>query len=152
MGDLQLSVTTDAVPWALRLYNTEHDTERLIPIDFFIDNKRLSRAPDGIKFVKNRPDKFTVYGSGRTILRFCFEGIKQFENACAREDGSIETAFLKTGKLLFVPLKGAIWHNAMWIPEKAQSDDFIIDLLPSIETNEFQAAIYAYYSNGVRDA
>ena len=131
------------------MYNAEYDTQRVIPIEFLIDNKRLSKAPEGLELRQRHPDLLKVSGRGRASLRFRFDGIRQFENACPREDGSIETAFLMTGKLLFVPLRGALWHNAMWIPAKAQSDDFVIDLIPSIETLEFEAAIYAYYSNGV---
>ena len=148
---LQLTVCREAEGWQLRLENSEHDTERIIPLEFLVDNKNLSAKPDGMEFRSERCDLLRIRGRGRTSLRFRFDGVKQFENACAREDGGIESAILKTGKLLFVPLKGAIWHNAMWLPAKAQAGDYVIDLLPAIETLEFEAAIHAYYSNGVRD-
>ena len=147
---MELTVHLESQPLCLRLYNAENDKERIIPIEFLIDNKLLSKVPEGLEFRSERPDLLSVRGRGRASLRFRFDGIQQFENACPREDGSIETAFLLTGKLLFVPLKGALWHNAMWIPSKAQAEDYIIDLLPSIETQEFEAAIHAYYSNGIR--
>ena len=152
MNNLNLIVGKAAEGWQLRLCNTEYESERIIPIEFLVDNKKLSEKPDGIEFHFERGDLLRVRGRGRASLRFRFDGVKQFENACAREDGSIETAFLMTGKLLFVPLKGAIWHNAMWLPAKAQAGDYVIDLLPAMETMEFEAAIHAYYSNGVRDS
>ena len=151
MGNIELTVQTVPESCYLRLCNIEYGTQRIVPLEFLIDNKRLSRAPEGIEFYTQRSDLLRVRGRGRTTLRFRFDNIKQFENACPREDGSIEAAIIQTGKLLFVPLKGAIWHNAMWIPEKAQAGDFVIDFIPPVETLEFEAAIHAYYSNGVRD-
>ena len=148
---LQLSIQTDAEGWNLRLFNPEHNTERIVPLEFLIDNKKLSAKPDGMEFREQHGNLLRVRGRGRASLRFRFDNIMQFENACAREDDGIESAFIRTGKLLFVPLKGALWHNAMWLPEKAQVGDYVIDLLPPVETLEFEAAIHAYYSNGLRD-
>jgi len=134
----------------LCLHNSEYETARRIPLEFLVDNKALSAMPPGIEFRAEQPDLLRVRGRGRAALRFQFDDMKQFENACPREDGSIEAAFIQIGKLLFVPLRGALWHNSMWIPAKAQVDDFFIDLLPAAETLEFEAAIHAYYSNGLR--
>ena len=142
----------DAENVCIRLCNTEYGTDRPVPLEFLIDNKRLTNMPGNMEFRTERPGVLRVRGRGRAALRFLFNGMKQFENACPREDGGLEVAFLQTGKLLFVPMRGALWHNAMWVPAKAQVDDFILDLLPSAETLEFEAAIHAYYSNGVRDA
>jgi len=151
MSEVTINILQDSGAWYLRLHHVSSGNERVIPLEFLIDNKQLSSWPEGLEYRIQQPDLLRIRGRGRTTLRFRFDEIKQFENACAREDGSIETAFLMTGKLLFVPLRGALWHNAMWIPEKAQANDYIIDLIPSIETFEFEVAIHAYYSNGVRN-
>jgi hypothetical protein len=136
----------------LVLSNSERSTERLIQLSALLDNKRYSAIPDSIKLTGVSPTLLHICGNGRNVLRLTFDGIQQFENACPREDGSLEVAFLKLGKILIVPVSGALWHNAMWIPEKAQCNDFIVDLLPSAETRQFEAKIYAYYSNGLRTA
>jgi len=132
----------------IRLINKDYGVSRDVPFEFLIDNKRLSGMHPGAELISERADLIRVRSRGRAAMRFLFEGMKQFENACPREDGGIEVAFIQTGKLLFVPLRGALWHNAMWIPAKAQTQDFVIDLLPSVETNEFEACILAYFSNG----
>lgn len=83
-------------------------------------------------------------------LRFYFKTI-MFENASPKENGDLEVAYIILGKLLFVPLQGAMWNNAKWVPRKAQADDFMLELLPPVETGKYEAAIHEYYSNGVRD-
>ncbi|MCL1835333.1 MAG: hypothetical protein FWG48_04155 [Oscillospiraceae bacterium] len=140
----------DGSPYLL-LRNSEYNTQRLIYIEALIDNKLLSSMPGSIEFRAEGPALMRIRGRGSAALRLRFDDMKMFENACPREDGSIEAAFMQTGKLLIVPLRGALWHNAMWLPAPAKTDDFILDLLPSVETLEFEAAIHAYYSNGVRN-
>lgn len=150
MSNLQLMLYSEASPY-IHLINTEYGTDRRIPVEFLVDNKRLSGTPEGVEFRAESECLLRVRGRGRAALRLRFDDMQMFENACPREDGSIEVAFIKTGKLLFVPLRGALWHNAMWLPAPAKTDDFIIDLIPSIETLEFEAAVHTYYSNGVRN-
>jgi putative isomerase len=83
-------------------------------------------------------------------LRFYFKTI-MFENASPKENGDLEVAYIILGKLLFVPLQGAMWNNAKWVPRKAMADDFMLELLPPVETGKYEAAIHEYYSNGIRD-
>ena len=83
-------------------------------------------------------------------LRLSFQ-TRMFENLSPKEDGSMEMAYVMLGKLLFVPLKGAMWHGAKWIPQKAMVEDFDMVLLPSVETREFEIAIHEYFSNGKKD-
>ena len=134
----------------LRLSNSEYDTERFVLLEFLIDNKLISKMPQGIEIRSESRELLRVRGRGRASLRMKFNNMQMFENACPREDGSIEVAYIKTGKILIVPLRGALWHNAMWLTAPAKTDDFYIDLIPSVETLEFEAAVHAYYSNGVR--
>jgi len=151
MSNLEVKFTKDGSDSpSILLKNTENNTERSIPLEFLVDNKHISNMPDGLEFRSENRELLRVRGRGRALLRMRFDNMQMFENACPREDGSIEVAYIKTGKLLIVPLKGALWHNAMWRPERAKTDDFIVDLMPSVETLEFEAAIHAYYSNGVR--
>ena len=51
----------------------------------------------------------------------------------------------------FVPIKGAVWCNAKWNCEIVQAEDFIIDLIPPVETMRFETAVHEYYSNRTRD-
>jgi len=127
--------------------NSELGTDRAISISSLIDNKHLSNIPDSIEFISESPGVMRVLGKGREVLRLTFEGIKQFENACPREDGGLDVSLVRLGKILISPKRGAMWHNAMWVPAKAQCNDFIVDLLPSQETGEFECVIYTYYSN-----
>ena len=150
MSKVQLFFIDEKSPY-IQLTNIEYGTERRIPAEFLVDNKVLSEAPQGVEFKAQGDGLLRVRGRGRASLRLRFDDMRMFENACPREDGSIEAAFIQTGKLLFVPLRGALWHNAMWRPAPAKTDDFIIDFIPAIETLEFEAAIHAYYSNGVRN-
>ena len=84
-------------------------------------------------------------------LRFCFDNMIQYENASPKENGDLEIAYIILGKLLFVPLKGSMWSSAKWAPRKAQVDDFILELIPPVETGQYEAAIHEYYSNGRRE-
>ena len=114
------------------------------------------------------PGKLTIK-TFRGCAEFCFASEKQlrvrgagfglrlgfrtrmFENMSPKEDGAMEMAYSMLGKLLFVPLKGSLWSGAKWIPAKAMVEDFNMELLPSVETGEFETAIHEYYSNGMRD-
>jgi hypothetical protein len=91
-----------------------------------------------------------IRGEGGVGLRFSFKTI-QFENASPKENGDMEIAYIILGKLLFAPLKGAMLCGAKWVPAKARAEDFDLELLPSVETGKFEAAIHEYYSNGMRD-
>jgi hypothetical protein len=119
-------------------------------VDFSAQRVSLSNELGVVQFRFESDNILRICGEGKLGLRFAARNLKQFENACPREDGSIEVAFLMLGKLLFVPLKGALYHNAMWNPAKAQAEDFDIVLLPSVENAVFDCAVHEYFSNGVR--
>ncbi|MDR0818567.1 MAG: hypothetical protein LBN43_03225, partial [Oscillospiraceae bacterium] len=140
------------------------ERRKLIRVALTIDNKELRlpeftsgadkltlTAPGGeVEFCFEDAACLRIRGCGNLALRFYMDGIEQFENCAPREDGSIEAAYIALGKLLFVPLSGALWHDAKWIPAKAQSEDYSVMLLPSVETNGFECAVHEYFSNGTR--
>ena len=97
---------------------------------------------DGQKQVRIRGDGIS--------LRFCFK-MRIFEYCSPKENGDFEISYEVLGKLLFVPIKGAVWCNAKWNCNTVQTDDFIIDLIPPVETMKFETAIHEYYSNRTRD-
>ncbi len=96
-------------------------------------------------------DKKQIRIRGEGIsLRFYFK-MQMFENCSPKENGDFEIAYEILGKLLFVPIKGAVWCNAKWNCEIVQAEDFIIDLIPPVETMRFETAVHEYYSNRTRD-
>ncbi|MDR0917587.1 MAG: hypothetical protein LBN02_10440 [Oscillospiraceae bacterium] len=165
--DSRLAIFDDAGELYLAIRNSEYpelERHHIARLTLAVDNKRVTpdiAIADGVLtlttrlgevvFRFDRPDLLRVAGHGRVALRLHFEGLHQFENAAPREDGSLEVAFVVLGKVLIVPLAGALHHDAMWVPARAQSEDFTAELLPSVETLRFDAAIHEYFSNGVRD-
>jgi hypothetical protein len=161
-GKLQLRYADDGI--FLVVANSEYpEMERgdLIRVSLVVDNKTVSKPiiSEGgsclscergrVWFRFDDGDALHISGEGKIWLRFELHKLRQFENGCPREDGSIEAAFIMLGKLLFVPRKGALHHNAMWKPEKAQAEDFEITLLPSAESGVFECDVHWYFSNGV---
>lgn len=98
------------------------------------------------------PKRLRIRGKGQASLRFYIRNLKAYENGSPKEDGSVEVIYEVLGKLLFVPLKGALRQDSLWNHKAARADDFTIDLVPSVDTGEFDAVIHEYYSNGVRDS
>ena len=114
------------------------------------------------------PEKLTIYTFFGTI-EMCFDDkgclrirlkninlrlasdMMLFEHCTPSEDGSIEAGYVMMGKLLFVPIRGAMYTDAMWVPNKSRADDFMIEFLPSVETGIAEAVIHEYYSNGLRE-
>ena len=124
---------------------------KMIPFTYTVEPGRLAiKTYKGIAEICFAGQKqLRVRGNGIS-LRFSFK-MRQFENCSPKENGDYEVAYEILGKLLFVPLRGSIWCNAKWNHNTVQSDDFIIDLIPPVETMQFEAAIHEYYSNGTRD-
>lgn len=132
---------------------------RIVPV---VDNKEISfeySAEPGKMTIKTYrgtaeicfADKKQIRIRGEGIsLRFYFK-MQMFENCSPKENGDFEIAYEILGKLLFVPLKGAVWCNAKWNCETVQAEDFIIDLIPPVETMRFETAVHEYYSNRMRD-
>lgn len=132
---------------------------RIVPV---VDNKEISfeySAEPGKMTIKTYRgaaeicffDKKQIRIRGEGIsLRFCFK-MQMFENCSPKENGDFEIAYEILGKLLFVPIKGAVWCNAKWNCETVQAEDFIIDLIPPVETMRFETAVHEYYSNRTRD-
>ena len=122
-----------------------------IPFEYSVEPGKLTiktfKGTIEICFAGERQIRVRGDGIG---LRFYFKTII-YENASPKENGDLEVAYIILGKLLFVPLQGAMWNNAKWIPQKAQADDFMLELLPPVETGKYEAAIHEYYSNGFRD-
>lgn len=132
---------------------------RMIPTK---DNKELPYTYEVM------PGKLTIHTYSGTI-EMCFDRdghlhIRQntvnlrfvsammlFEHCTPTEDGCIEAAYVMMGKLLFVPLRGAMYTDAMWVPKKSRANDFMIEFLPSVETGIAEAVIHEYYSNGLRN-
>jgi len=154
--NLYLSITRSPTPDIQR--------KNLIKIAPVLDNKELPfeyevtpgkltiktfRGSVEICFASDKQMRIRGNGVG---LRFYVNNPVQFENLSPKENGDIEAAFMIMGKLLFVPLKGSIFNNAKWIPQKAKVDEYIIELFPSVETKTFETAIHEYYSNGWRDS
>ncbi len=132
---------------------------RVVPV---VDNKEISfeySVEPGRMTIKtyrgtaeicfNGHKQIRIRGDGIS-LRFCFK-MRQFEYCSPKENGDFEISYEILGKLLFVPIKGAVWCNAKWNCNTVQTDDFIIDLIPPVETMKFATAIHEYYSNGARD-
>ena len=150
---LYLSISRSPNMWMQR-----KNLVRMVPV---VDNKEVPYEYDvepsrliihtyrgDIELCFDEGGRLRVRGKG-AALRFCFE-MMLFENACPRENGDWEIAFMILGKLLFVPLKGALFCNGRWKPAKSRADDFILELIPSVETGMYEAAVHEYRSNGVR--
>lgn len=150
---LYLSISRSPNMWMQR-----KNLVRIVPV---VDNKEVPYEYDvepnrlvirtyrgNIEMCFDEGGRLRVRGRGAS-LRFCFT-MMLFENACPTEDGAWEIAFMILGKLLFVPLKGALFCSGRWSPAKSRSDDFILELIPSVETGLFEAAVHEYRSNGVR--
>ncbi len=124
---------------------------KVIPFTYTVEPGRLViktyKGMAEICFAGQKQLRVRGYGIS---LRFSFK-MRQFENCSPKENSDFEVAYEILGKLLFVPLKGSVWCNAKWNHNTVQSDDFIIDLIPPVETMQFEAAIHEYYSNGTRD-
>lgn len=112
----------------------------------------LNTIKGTIEFCFSDPKRLRIRGKGRVNLRFYIRNMKAYENGSPKEDGSVEVIYEILGKLLFVPLKGALRQDSMWKHKVARADDFTIDLVPGIDTEEFETVIHEYYSNGMRDA
>ncbi len=152
--NLYLSVTRSPDLWMQR-----KNLVRIVPV---MDNKEL------IYEYEVQPDKLTIHTVCGTA-EICFDeknhlhirgqgihlrfssSMMLFENCVSTEDGALEAAYIMIGKLLFVPLLGAMYSDAIWVPQKSRADDFIIEFLPAVETNRFEAVIQEYYSNGLRE-
>jgi putative isomerase len=155
--DLYLTISRSPTPKVER--------KKLIRFSPVIDNKdipswdyevrpgklTISTFAGTVEFCFAGPKRLRIRGKGRVSLRFYIHNLKTFENGSPREDGSVEVVYEVLGKLLFIPLKGSLRQDSFWRNTAARSDDFTIELIPSAETNEFEAVIHEYYSNGVRD-
>jgi len=131
----------------------ELERQDLMRFELLVDNKRITPQvrSDGGELVLNTTlgsvsfgfdgEKLRITGTGRVYVRFYAENLKQFENGAPTEDGGIEVAFIVFTKVLFKPLAGVLRHDAMWIPAKAQAEDFTIELHPGIETRVFECEI-----------
>jgi hypothetical protein len=91
-----------------------------------------------------------VRGTGAISLKFSF-AMETFEVAAPKENGDLEVRVIILGKILFAPLRGAMHSNGKWVPQKAMTEDFDLELIPSLESNGFEAAIHEYYTNSMRD-
>jgi hypothetical protein len=105
----------------------------------------LSCPAGTVRFEAASQDKLII--TGNSEVRFEFRNLRQFDNACALGGGTLEVAFVVLGKLLFKPISGALYHNALWIPAKAQADDFDAVLLPDASTGHFECELLEYFSN-----
>ena len=129
------------------------DNKDIVSWDYDVQPGKLtiSTIKGTIEFCFSGPKLLRIRGKGSVSLRFYIRDLKIYENASPREDGSVEVVYEILGKLLFVPLKGVLRQDSFWRNTTARTDDFTIDIIPSVEAQEFEIAVHEYYSNGVRD-
>jgi|GEM_PF-2283712 len=129
------------------------DHKDIVKWDYTVEPGKLTinTVAGSIELCFAEPKRLRIRGKGRVSLRFYISGMKQFENGSPKEDGSVEVIYEILGKLLFVPVKGALRQDSFWNHNAVKADDFTIDLVPSVESDGFEAAIHEYYANGERD-
>jgi len=138
------------------------ERKNLVKIVPVVDNKELSyeySVEPGKMSIKTYRGAAEICFADKSQIRIRGEGInlrfyfrmQQFENCSPKENGDFEVAYEILGKLLFVPIKGAVWCNAKWNCKTVQAEDFIIELISPVETKKFETAIHEYCSNGTRD-
>ena len=139
------------------------ERKNLIKLAPVLDNKEISykyyAEPGKLTITTFKGNIEICFANDRQIrvkgkgigVRFSFNNMIRFENASPKENGDLEIAYIILGKLLFSPLRGSMSNNAVWTPGKAMVEDFMIEMIPPMDTGEYEIAIHEYYSNGWRD-
>ncbi len=123
-----------------------------VPYEYEMTPERLTLTTQAgaIECCFSREGVLRVRGRG-VQLRFGFAPMLH-EGGYPVGHGDWEVSFDAIGKLLFVPLTGAISCNARWLAQEERSCDFVIDALPSAESGVFELAIHEYDACGQRAA
>ncbi len=139
------------------LYPTYKGT--LIPrYTYFADvaHLRIDTEHGSVEFCMNDKDQLRIRGNG-VGLRMVLRAEKPFGSCCGcrgmypTPDGAWEADMCQHGKMLFVPLKGALSLTDPWNVEKNEYDKLDIDFIPAADTDVFEAAVHEYMDSRRKD-
>ncbi len=129
-----------------------------LPYTYFADasHLRIDTTHGQIEVCLDDLDQLRVRGSGVGLrLVLCAESPKGSCCGCRGmypvPGGGWEADMGEHGKMLFVPLSGALVLTDPWNVEKNEYDRLDIDFVPSVETGCFEAAVHEYMDTRRRD-
>ena len=131
----------------------------VIPYTYFadVDHLRMDTEHGTVEFCMNELDQLRIKGCG-VGLKMVLRAEKPFGSCCGcrgmypTPDGAWEADMGVHGKMLFVPLKGAMVLTDPWNVEKNEYDKLDIDFVPAADTGVFEAAIHEYMDTRRKDA
>ena len=138
------------------LYPTYKGT--VIPYTYFADEAslRIDTEYGTVEFCMDNLDQLRIKGTG-IGLKMVLRAEKPFGSCCGcrgmypTPDGAWEADMGVHGKMLFVPLEGAMILINPWNMEKNEYDKLNIDFVPNESNNVFNVAIHEYMDYRHRD-
>ncbi len=146
---LYLSVTRSPEMWSQRLHLI-HLAPMLdnveLPYEYDVEPGRLTiRTCAGrIEMSFDDGHRLHIRGTGAR-LRMRFKTLP-FENCCPKGNGAWEVSLSVVGRLLFVPVSGALYCDGKWNAEKQRADDFIMEWIPPVGSDQFEAVVENDYN------
>jgi hypothetical protein len=131
------------------LYPTYQGT--VIPYTYYADinHLQMNTAHGSVEFCMDDTDQLRIRGNG-VGLKMILRAEKPFGSCCGcrgvypTPEGAWEADMGIHGKMLFVPLKGALVLTDPWNVKKNEYDKLEIEFVPTAETDTFETAIHEY--------
>lgn len=150
---LYLSVTRSPEMWSQRLYLVKLTPvldNIALPFEYDVEPGRLMIRTCMGRIEMSFDDGHRLHIRGTSVrLRMQFKTIP-FENCVPKGNGAWEVSLSVVGRLLCVPVAGALYCDAKWDVEKRRADDFIMEWIPPVGSDQFEAVIENDYNTIAR--